>query len=138
MSDKVEPTFSASEQVVLDGLNRHLRAAGWAEHVTVEWLLKDWRELSLSVAQYPMTVDDYTNDLTTRDGLEIVLAQCPEPLRAKLKLHIQKADSEFLVQTQEDAQHALESYFRINQSSGWWWRRIPVTGSLAIYLTQPG
>ena len=138
MNNATEPRFTASEQAVLDEIGLRLRAQGWAAHVTVPRLLRNWQELSLSVDRYNFTVDDYTNDLTARDALEIVLAECPAPLRAKLRFHVEAADKEFLTRTQEDVCHALEHYFKISQSDGWWWRRTPATGPLAEYLTRRG
>ncbi|SHK53408.1 hypothetical protein SAMN05444159_3508 [Bradyrhizobium lablabi] len=138
MNNAMEPSFGASEQAVLDEIGHRLRARGWAAHVTVARLLRDWQKLSGSVDRYKMTIDDYTNDLTARDALEIVLAECQEPLRAKLRLPIEGADKEFLARTQEDVGHTLERYFQISQSSGWWWKRRPVTGPLAEFLTRQG
>ena len=132
----MELQFSTSEQAVLDEIGQRLRARGWAEHVTVMRLLRSWHELSVSVDQYRMTIDDYTNDLTSRDALEIVLAECPEPLRARLRLLIEQADTEFHARTQEDVAHTLGRYFWLTESSGWWWKRRPVAGPLAEYLTQ--
>ena len=134
MINSAELSFDASEQTILDGIDRRLRAQGWAKHVTVDWLLREWQALSVSVDQYRPTIDDYTNDLTGRDGLEIVLTECDEPLRAKLMILIEKADSEFLARTQDDSGSALGRYYRIDESSGWWWKRIPAAGPLAEYL----
>jgi hypothetical protein len=103
--------------------------------VTVTRLLQGWQDLSASVDQYVSTVYDYTNDLTGRDALELVLAECQEPLRTKLRLFIEEADGQFLARTREDAGRSLERYFRIDESSGWWWKRRPATGPLAEYLT---
>ncbi len=134
MNQLAELGLDPSDQAVLDEIGTSLRARGWADFVTVTWLLGSWRDLALEVRQYTATVDDYTNDLTARDALEIVLAECPEPLRTKLKSAIEQADKEFLAGTQDDADHSLETYFRINPSSGWWWKRTPRSGSLAEYL----
>jgi hypothetical protein len=59
-----------------------------------------------------------------------------EPLRAKLAISIEKADSEFLARTRDDTGSALGRYFRIDESSGWWWKRAPATGPLAEYLNS--
>ncbi|HYM16996.1 MAG TPA: hypothetical protein VEU06_00410 [Micropepsaceae bacterium] len=136
MSDLVEPRFEASEQAILDEIEDRLHALGWASHATATWLMRGWQKLARSVDRYTLTVDDYTNDLTARDGLEIILAHCPEPLCAKLRLAIETADKEFLARTQEDLDHALERYFRIDESFGWWWRRRPTSGQLADYLSK--
>jgi len=134
MNQLAEFGLEPSEQAVLDEIGTGLRARGWADFVTVTSLLGNWRDLALQVREYTGTVNDYTNDLTTRDALEIVLAECPEPLRTKLKSAIEQADKEFLCGTQDDANHSLEIYYRINSASGWWWRRKPCSGWLAEYL----
>jgi hypothetical protein len=135
MTSATEPNFSASEQAVLDEIGRHLHARGWAGHVTVEVLLQDWEELSTSVNGYKLTIDDYTNDLTSRDALKTVLAQCPEPLRTKLRLRIERADSEFAMLTKEDVDRTLGRYFQITDASDWWWKRKPADGPLAAFLS---
>ncbi len=137
MTNSGSPTFDASQQAILDGIGLGLRAKGWARHVTVDWLLREWQTLSVSVDRYIHTIDDYTNDLTGRDALEIVLMECPEPLRSELEVLIGRADSEFVARTKEDSGCTLGRYFRIDDSSGWWWKRRPATGPLADYLTEP-
>src|ERR1700680_798123 len=132
----MQPQFDSSEQAMLDEIGRRLRARGWAAHVTVVRLLQDWQQLGESVDQYASTIDDYTNDLTGRDALEIVVAECHEPLRARVRALIEKADTEFLVRTQEDVGQTLARYFRIRDSAGWWWKRRPVAGPLAEYLSR--
>jgi hypothetical protein len=75
MIEPPTPAFDASEQAVLTEIHCDLRAQGWAKHVTVERLLRKWLALSATVDGYDFTIDDYANDLTSRDGLEIVLAK---------------------------------------------------------------
>lgn len=120
MIDSGEPRFNASEQAVLDDISDRLRAQGWAKHVSIESLLADWRAFSVSVTHDAMTVEDYTNELIVRDGLEIVLAECPETLRLKVEHALRKADTEFLALTQEDLGRTLERYSRVDPSAGWW------------------
>ncbi|HEY2048509.1 MAG TPA: hypothetical protein VGH03_04155 [Caulobacteraceae bacterium] len=125
------PNFDAAEQAVLDELGRRLRAEGWANHVTVEWLLAAWGELSGSVAGYELTVDDYANELMARDGLEWTLGACADPLRAKLQAWIEAADGVFIAATEPDDDGSLG---RADETSGWWWKRRPKTGPLADSL----
>ena len=134
MSHKVKPDFSISEQAALEEIDQSLRAQGWAAHAKVTWLLREWQALSASVDRYDLTIDDYTNDLTARDGLEIALATCPEPLRSKLERVVESADEQFVTRTQEDIGHTLGRYFRIDEASGWWWKRTPDVGQLAELL----
>jgi hypothetical protein len=126
--------LAPSEKATLDEMGRDLRTQGWATHVTVERLLRDWKELAESVDRYTLTVDDYTNDLTARDGLELVLARCAEPLRSKIRVIVEAADKEFRSRTLEDDSGAVARHFRVTDVSGWWWRRKPARGPLADYL----
>jgi hypothetical protein len=134
-----ELTFDPAEQAILDRIGLGLRGQGWGRGfstpLTVNWLLAEWNELSVSVDRYTGTIDYYTNHLTTRDGLEIALTECSEPLRAKLELLIGVADRDFVARTIEDTDCLLRCYFRIEDSWSWWWKRRPATGPLADYLT---
>lgn len=46
-----------------------LRQSGWAVHASIEREVRNWTRLSESVNTYKLTVDDYTNDLSSRDYL---------------------------------------------------------------------
>jgi len=129
-------SFDASEQAILDRIDGRLHAQGWAEHVTTARLLRNWQALSTSVKKYRGTVDDYTNDLNTRDALQVVLRECKEPLHSKLLILIEQADGKFLAATQDDTGRVLRRYFRISESSEWWWKRTPTAGPLAEYLNS--
>jgi hypothetical protein len=126
--------FDAIELAMLDEISRRLRTDGWAAYVTVVRVLRDWQTLAMSADRYVATIEDYTNDLTARDGLEMVLGQCQGPLHAKLKASIEQADREFLVRTRNDDDDALGQLYRIDESAGWWWKRRPAAGPLAEYL----
>jgi hypothetical protein len=128
------PSFDADEQAVLDEIGRRLRADGWADHVTAAWLLTRWDELAASVDGYELTIDDYTNELMARDGLEWVLGTCPQPLRAKLLSWIETADLAFVAGTQDDGDGVVGRFFRIDETSRWWWKRAPKSGPLADSL----
>lgn len=128
--------FAPSEKGQVDEIDRDLRAQGWATHVTVDSLLRDSKQLAASVDRYEMTVDDYTNDLTARDGLELVLAMCQEPLRSKLRARVAAADDELRHRTMDDDEGAVGRYFRVTDASGWWWKRKPSGGALADYLAD--
>lgn len=136
MNDSDEPTFDASERAILDRIDRRLHAQGRAKHATTVRLLWRWRSLSASMDRYSGWIDDYTNHLTRRDGLAVVLGECDEPLRAKLAILIEQADGEFLASTRDDTRSVLGRYFQIDESSGWWWKRIPAAGPLAEYLNS--
>ncbi len=132
MDMKLDP----SERAALDRIAADLRSEGWATRVTVERLLRDWEALAASVDRYEMTVDDYTNDLTARDGLELVLTRCQEPLRSRLRAVVDAADEEFRSRTLEDDAGAVARYYQVTNDSGWWWKRKPAAGPLAGYLAD--
>ena len=135
MSDP-QPTFDKAEQAAPEEIGRRLRAQGWADHVTVAKLLSDWRNLASSVDRYSLSIDDYTNDLTSRDGLELVLAACAASLRDKLHPWVDAADREFTERTETDADEAFGHFYRVDDLSGWWWKRRPTKGPLADYLAE--
>jgi hypothetical protein len=126
--------WNDGELAILDAIGERLRTRGWASFVTVEWLLADWKQLAGEVQSYGLTVDDYTNDLTTRDGLAIVILECPSALRDRLQAAIEDADVRFREGTVEDCDGLLGEYFSIAQNCGWWWKRIPKAGPLAEAL----
>ena len=87
------------------------------------------------VADYELTIDDFTNDLTGRDGLELLLDWASPPLAADLRLRVDAVDVQYREGTVEDGGEALGRYFRVDASSGWWWRRKPAAGQLADYIS---
>ena len=126
--------WNEEERAVLRSIGASLRSRGWAHFVTVERLIANWQGMAREAGQYENEVDDYTNDLTSRDGLAIVLSECPSPLRERLQALIDEADDFFRQGTVEDPDGRLGRYFRIDDRSGWWWKRRPRAGPLADYL----
>ena len=109
-------------------------ADDWADFVTLSRAQALWSRTASKARDYGATVDDYTNDLTGRDYIERALEDLPEPWRSELRAAIAPADQAFREATEYDKRSLLASYFRIDDGSGWWWRRIPKTGPLATYL----
>lgn len=128
---------SDSDRKVLIVIEDQLHSEGVAGHVTVRGLLRTWSWLADQAADYGDSVDDYTNDLTTRDILERALVMAPEPLRALLSVEIEAADRRFRDSTVPDELGKLGQYFQVDRREGWWWRRVPRTGSLASHLGCP-
>ncbi|SRR6266849_5688802 len=133
------PTWTDAERRLLDELSRSLLDAGWgrgrATPLTVEHLLKSWRQLGDDVSTYELIIDDFTNDLTSRDGLEKVMADCSSTtFRNKLRGIIDLADTRYREATREDGGTALSRHFQVDEKSGWWWRRCPRSGPLAQFL----
>ena len=58
-----------------------LHDEGWADHTSLARELRGWARLAEEVNAYTGTVDDYTNDLCSRDYLEVMEAPASPGLR---------------------------------------------------------
>jgi hypothetical protein len=119
----------------LQDLTTRLHDGGWATHVTAMRLVQGWERLAREVADYPLTIDDFTNDLTGRDGLELLLDWASPELAAELRRRVEPADALYREDTSDDGGAALSRYFRVDESSGWWGRRRPAAGRLGDYIS---
>jgi hypothetical protein len=129
--------WTDAEKVLLKDLSKKLHARGWAEHVSVEWLVTSWSDLALTVNSYEVGIDDYTNDLTSRDALEEVVADCEDAaLRTKLVEKLAAEDALFRDSTEEDGGAAVRPFYRFGGDAGWWWKRRPRSGPLRSYLDE--
>ena len=115
-------------------LEKDLRAEGWADHASVTRELANWATVANIVNRYSMTVDDFTNDLSSRDYLELALGRLPVPAREWLSESVAPLDDRFRDATVKDDRGLLGRFFRIDQDSPWWWHRIPRAGPPADYL----
>jgi hypothetical protein len=113
-----------------------LRALGWADHTSLARELRVWAQLSQEVNKYPDTVDDYTNDLCSRDYIAEVASRASADLRRSIDQQVASADESFRSATVEDADERLGLYFRTDSENGWWWHRRPSSGPLADYLAR--
>ncbi len=113
-----------------------LRADGWADFITFDHLLASWRRLGQEVADYEATVDDYTNDLTARQGLDLLLRHCHSPTAQRVAAVLEPLDRRFRDGTDPDLEQVLSRFYRVDETSGWWMRRIPKAGQLRAYLDQ--
>jgi hypothetical protein len=103
--------------------------------ITADTLFNDWVSLVTEVeGGYADSVDDYTNDLTSRDLLEDLIRDSQPSLRAKLERALKPWDERFRRATRPDDEKALSRYFNIKDR--WWWHRTPAKGQLAVYLRQ--
>ncbi len=96
------PPFTESERVTLEQLASSLRARGWASHVTVELLLREWLNFTSKVEDNRFLPYEFADYLRSRDALEEMLGECPTPLVDKLKGIISPADERYRAQTRED------------------------------------
>lgn len=93
-----------------------------------------WSRLTQEVNAYTATVDDYTNDLCSRDYIDECAARASSGLRMAIEERVRMADATFRGATVDDDDARLGRYFRIDQESAWWWHRRPSSGPLADYL----
>ena len=72
-----------------------------------------WTRLSEEVNTYTATVDDYTNDLCSRDYLAEVASRASDGLRGRIEHQLAAVDETFRASTVEDTDERLKGYFRI-------------------------
>lgn len=113
-----------------------LAQAGWAEHARLEREIRVWSRLARGVNAYDATVDDYTNDLCSRDYIAELAARASIDLQAAIEERVRPADETFRESTVEDIDARLARYYRIDDGSEWWWHRRPSSGPLADYLAE--
>ena len=113
-----------------------MRSTGWAPHTSLQRELAGWNRLSLEVNSYVATIDDYTNDVCSRDYVAQVMSDASDTLRAEIEEHVVPADERFLSSTVVDDDDRIGRYHRVDLKDGWWWRRRPAAGPLAQYLDE--
>lgn len=126
----------AEQDAERNAIEASLRGEGWAAHTSLEREIDTWANLASDVASYRMTIDDYTNDLCSRDYLETFLSRATPQLRRFIETAVAQADERFRESSVEDAEGLVGRYYRIDDGDGWWWRRRPPTGPLADYLAE--
>ncbi len=131
-------TAAVKDADEVERLEAALRESGWADHTSISRELRAWCLLSEEVSTYAATVDDYTNDLSSRDYLAQAIAEAAPELRREIDDQLAAADERFRASTVEDDEGRLGRYFAIRPDDGWWWRRRPSTGPLADYLARDG
>jgi hypothetical protein len=103
--------------------------------ITFDGLIHRWDGFVKEVESgYLDTVDDYTNDLSTRDLLDQITKAVPHELGAKLTARLQPIDQRLQRSTRHDPDDRLGKFF--NHGAGWWWSRLPLKldGDLAATL----
>ena len=125
-----------TDESEIQRIEADLRELGWADHASLDREVRAWTRLSEEVNTYTATVDDYTNDLCSRDYLAEFASRASDDLRGHIEHQIAAADETFRASTVEDTDERLKGYFRIQPDDGWWWHRRPSSGSLADYLAE--
>jgi hypothetical protein len=120
----------------LDTVNQfNERFAQRRHRITAETLLATWIALIQEVESgYAGSIDDYANDLASRDHLQELIRIAQPSLRSKLEEVLEPWDERFRASTTDDGGRALSRFFNIKD--GWWWQRAPREGQLADYLRE--
>jgi hypothetical protein len=107
-----------------------------AQHpISLDKLLARWSRFVGQVEQgYQWSIDEYTNDLTTRNLIEEVLVAAPDDLRQKVEVIVRPIDERFAQATSLDTKQRITEF--IKPYDGWWWSRLPIklVGTLAADL----
>ena len=118
---------------------RELHARGWRKAFTLNEMLDAYEALVVEVEQgYDQMVDEYTNDLACRDWLALAWPMLTERVQHLRQAELEALDERFRAASIDDGGQALRRYFRVDNKSGWWWRRRPikVVGDFAAALSE--
>jgi hypothetical protein len=103
----------------------------WVMHYSVPRMIGIWRVAVGRLNEGDACVDDYSGAvLLWRDRLESVLEETASPLRERLVDHIGAIDETFRAATTDDVDGLLARFYKVHIQHGWWWRRIPLSGSV--------
>ncbi len=92
--------------------------------LTLPLLLERWENFVNKVEDgYDESIYEYTNDLSIRDLLQIVIDNSPLILRNKLIGTLQVWDERFVKSTEKSEHPVLPGK---KKSQTWWWFRVPV------------
>lgn len=115
--------LSREEELVLEPILASIsRKAGHT--LTLPFLLERWEKFVSDVeGGYHDSIYEYTNDLSVRDPLQVVVDSSPLALHEKLigELHIW--DERFKKATEGSKRAVLPDK---EKSQAWWWFRIPI------------
>ena len=90
--------------------------------ITLSYLTNKWSRFVTNVEkEYHLSIDDYTNSLSTRNLIQEILDVCPE--NASLQELVSEWDNRFKVATEIVKEPLLPSLQRVKL--GWWWFRVP-------------
>jgi hypothetical protein len=113
-----EPLTSEDYDSVLRA-GRVLHEQGWRQSWTLNQQVDSWVGLVETVEDgYRMTIDDYTNDLSVRQWLELARPLLTERVRASLDGRLAPLDERFKAATRETA-------VKLPGAGPFWWSRLP-------------
>jgi hypothetical protein len=117
-----------------------LHEQGWRKEFTIEEMIRNWAWVVAKVERgYSHLVDEYTNDLYSRDWLAKVWPLVTHRVRSCWHGTLHSLDDRFRAATFEDDGVAVGRYHRITLDRGWWWRRRPrrLVGHMLDALNAP-
>jgi hypothetical protein len=104
--------------------------------ISIKKLLSNWTTFIAEVERgYDSIIDEYVNDVSTRDTLEEVLRSLPEGIHAKVESALSSVDRRFEQATCPDRTRELA---RFTEPGTGWWERMPLklVGPLASALKR--
>ena len=113
------------EDLVLSVAKRFLVECPATVHEVLTIAIKRWRELVSDLAAgYTYTVYDYSNDLSQRELISLLLLEAPAKLRQAVRESIESIDAQFKQYTHEEDHGVLQP---LRQPEMWWYDRTPTT-----------
>ncbi len=97
------------------------RARGVADFVSFPYLLSNWPQIVDSVVGYDGVIEEYWNDLDTRNILQDVMDELPSDVAARVAALLKPWDDKFRARTVDSP----GLWRRSNGKPGWWNERFP-------------
>jgi hypothetical protein len=92
---------------------------------TLDRLLNRWSRFVSEVdLGYCLSIYDYTNDLSIRDFLQVILDKSPKNIHDKLLEWTERWDNRLILITEQVDKPLLPPLGE--EELGWWWFRIPI------------
>lgn len=90
----------------------------------IEQKLTEWSNFIIEIENgYNLTIDDYTNDISLRDKIQIIIDNSHQETKDKIVQRITEWDTRFIKNTNKLNEPLIPNIKRPVQ---WWWYRIPI------------
>jgi hypothetical protein len=121
--------LSREEELVLEPILSSISTRA-RQTLTLQVMLERWEYFVSEVEEgYDDSIYEYTNDLSVRDLLQVVVDNSSLTLREKLIDALQICDERFQKATEESKRSVLPDK---EKSQAWWWFRVPVKPGLEL------
>jgi len=119
----MKPQIELSTREKLAVENNLERQTQSAKHtISLSYLMTKWSRFVTKVEkEYHLSIDDYTNSVSTRNLIQEILDACPE--NTSLKEWVSEWDNRFIKSTEVLDEPLLPLLQK--EKSGWWWFRFP-------------